>query len=380
MTPVGRFRRWLRWARGRSEVPPPAVLAAAPAEAQTAVVEDVHVTRSQQDVRRYRRRMKAALICLALLVVFVFGAAWGGRFIPPMMQTQIDQLRSEMEERWDGDEAGPYATDPELEQQVSKLAQQYGKVVQENVDLKERVTALEEASPPEIPSDRSAEIAELAERVKTLEEQPKADPDSLVTLEAFNNRFAANDEIIKTLQTQMQAMEESNLRRDKDTEEMKKTLSALALTVGILTSSTAFASESDKSFIMDGVSYSSCTAASPYMYKTDRTIRPEYIEHCTKDEGADKSVVETEPTDYRSTELAGAYPQGQPSRKKRGGPKCPGNSKFSPEHGKCIGATFHDLALTDGQKEYLSGCQGSIEVRHVMRGNRMVQQQRCVDN
>ncbi len=61
---------------------------------------------------------------------------------------------------------------------------------------------------------------------------------------------------------------------------------------------------------------------------------------------------------------------------RRGNPICPTGQTFKPEYGKCVGSVLHPIPLSDERKEYYVGCP-KFEYRFVVRGNRLVKQQRC---
>ena len=210
------------------------------------------LARAETEAKRLRRRnwwlhrwlvMSRAILgfIVVVLVAAVAGAVLNERFSP--VADQIATLNGNLTTLWDDyyaptePEAPPPAelkepvvseADPHGEQ-IAQLSQELQQVTREKDDLKERVTALERADPPEIPPDRSAEVAALTESVKALEGQPKVDPETLVTLDNFNQRFAAVDEAVENLQTQIQVVNESNLRRDEKDEEMKKSIAALGV-------------------------------------------------------------------------------------------------------------------------------------------------------
>lgn len=60
-----------------------------------------------------------------------------------------------------------------------------------------------------------------------------------------------------------------------------------------------------------------------------------------------------------------------------GGPRCPGGSKWSGEYGKCIGTHFHHIPVSPERQAELATCR-NIETHMVMRGNKLVEQQRGV--
>lgn len=69
---------------------------------------------------------------------------------------------------------------------------------------------------------------------------------------------------------------------------------------------------------------------------------------------------------------AGSYRHGA----SRGTPICPRGQTFKPEYGKCVGGVLHDIPLSEERKQYYIGCP-RIETRLIVRGNRLVKQQRC---
>lgn len=73
---------------------------------------------------------------------------------------------------------------------------------------------------------------------------------------------------------------------------------------------------------------------------------------------------------------------GGPDRRRhgRGAPRCPGGMKFSTQYGKCIGSTLHDIPLSERGREALDSDNcARLETRHIRRGNRLVEQQRCAE-
>ena len=89
------------------------------------------------------------------------------------------------------------------------------------------------------------------------------------------------------------------------------------------------------------------------------------------------------PTGYGqpSTRLAGGLREGPwervPAPSRAGsGPRCPGQMKFDPALKKCK-SEFRDIPLSPQNQAALSNCPTQIMVRHVWKGNRYVQQQRC---
>jgi len=68
----------------------------------------------------------------------------------------------------------------------------------------------------------------------------------------------------------------------------------------------------------------------------------------------------------------------QASYRGRGAPNCGADGKFSEKFGKCIGKEFHDIELSAEQKATFASCE-RIETRTVMRGDRLVQQQRGIN-
>lgn len=62
----------------------------------------------------------------------------------------------------------------------------------------------------------------------------------------------------------------------------------------------------------------------------------------------------------------------------RGAPTCPANWSFNPSLGKCVEARVHDIPLTAAQRDTVSRCL-RLETRKIVRGDRLVTQQRCVE-
>jgi len=61
---------------------------------------------------------------------------------------------------------------------------------------------------------------------------------------------------------------------------------------------------------------------------------------------------------------------------RRGAPQCPTGQTFRPEYGKCVGGVLRDIPLSNERKDYYQDCP-KIETRLIVRGNRLVKQQRC---
>ena len=88
---------------------------------------------------------------------------------------------------------------------------------------------------------------------------------------------------------------------------------------------------------------------------------------------------------YRGGQPAPAYvgPVGPatygnlPHSRRQGAPNCGSRGTFSAKYGKCIGE-FHDIQLTESQKATFASCE-RIMTRTVMKGNRLVQQQKGIN-
>lgn len=75
-------------------------------------------------------------------------------------------------------------------------------------------------------------------------------------------------------------------------------------------------------------------------------------------------------------QVVGGY--GHSHARRRSGPNCGPDGRFSEQHGKCIGTEVHDIELSTDDKATLSSCE-RIERRSVMRGDRLVHYQKGIN-